>query len=182
MLKVWDWMSGKLLADIPVLSVAESYIKVKAPKRKRGWDDGDGNGDGDADGGADGEQNRKGKGRRGRGKGKSKGKAEARQESAGAEDPSVKAGEAQDADDSGDQPMATPDANPPPSEEDKATSTPEQVLVFVVHKISSVDRGEHGRFLLFNAVGYVIHALARPAPFVNYPVIQRNRDLLLSRV
>ena len=42
MLKVWDWMSGEQVAEVPVLDVVEPYIKVKAPKGRRGWDDGDG--------------------------------------------------------------------------------------------------------------------------------------------
>ena len=140
-LKVWDWMSGKLLADIPVFDVAESYIKVKAPKRKRGWSDEDGDEEGAQDGEAQngkGKGKGKGRGRRARGKGKGKGKetAEAEEEQR-------------------DKPMAEADGGAPVEEkgQDTALNTEDTVLVFVVHKIRSVDRGEHGRFIVFSVVG-----------------------------
>lgn len=138
-LKVWDWMSGKLLVDIPVSSVVEPYIKVKAPKRRRGWDDGDG--DGDGGNGEQGPKGGKGKGRRSRGKGKGKGRTGLREESANAESSGANTGE-----------QTMPDANL--SEDDQTTTgTSEEVLVFVVHKISSVNCGEHGRFIVFSVVG-----------------------------
>ena len=137
-LKVWDWMSGKLLADIPVFDVAEPYIKVRAPKRKRGWSDGDE--DGEAGEGAE-AQGGKGKGRRGRGKGK--GKAQEREASG------------TPVEEQGDQSMAEADPSAPADEGGRAatSSSGETVLVFVVHKIRSVDRGEHGRFIVFSVVG-----------------------------
>ncbi|KAI0793716.1 WD40-repeat-containing domain protein [Fomes fomentarius] len=138
-LKVWDWMSGKVLADIPVSSVVEPYIQVKAPKRRRGWDDGDGDGDGDNE--EQGTKGEKGKGRRSRGKGKGKGKIDFREESANVESSDANTGEEK-----------MPDTN---VNEDvpTTTGTPEEVLVFVVHKISSVNRGEHGRFIVFSIFG-----------------------------
>lgn len=36
-LKIWDWMSGKLLRDIDVFSAVQPFIAVKAPKKKREW-------------------------------------------------------------------------------------------------------------------------------------------------
>lgn len=40
-LKLWDWMSGKLLCDIDVFSAVQPFIAVKAPKKKREWKDED---------------------------------------------------------------------------------------------------------------------------------------------
>lgn len=37
MLKIWDWMSGKLLRNIDVFSAVQPFIAVKAPKKKREW-------------------------------------------------------------------------------------------------------------------------------------------------
>ncbi|KAL1667097.1 FAD dependent oxidoreductase-domain-containing protein [Schizophyllum commune] len=59
-LRVWDWMTGTIVRDIPVLDVVEPTIKVKSLKRKWG-DDGEGSaprkkkrkGKGKAKGGAD---------------------------------------------------------------------------------------------------------------------------------
>ncbi|KAG2150299.1 WD40-repeat-containing domain protein [Suillus bovinus] len=36
-LKLWDWMSGKLLRNIDVLSAVQPFIAVKAPKKRREW-------------------------------------------------------------------------------------------------------------------------------------------------
>jgi tRNA (guanine-N(7)-)-methyltransferase subunit TRM82 len=36
-LKLWDWMSGKLLRNIDVFSAVQPFIAVKAPKKKREW-------------------------------------------------------------------------------------------------------------------------------------------------
>ncbi|KAG0705553.1 WD40-repeat-containing domain protein [Suillus ampliporus] len=41
MLKLWDWMSGKLLRNIDVFSAVQPFIAIKAPKKKRGWKDDD---------------------------------------------------------------------------------------------------------------------------------------------
>ncbi|KAI0709668.1 WD40-repeat-containing domain protein [Cerioporus squamosus] len=141
MLKVWDWMSGKLLAN----------ITVKAPKRRRGSGDGDGDAEGD---GADGEQKKgKGRGRRSRGKGKGKGKEEVREDSADVEQVEDAAATKADATPE-DSPMPEASAEEPGKVSAQAASaTPEEVLVFVVHKIASADRGEHGQFIVFNAVG-----------------------------
>ncbi len=146
MLKVWDWMSGKLLANVAVFPAVEPYIKVKAPKRRRGSD---GDGDGDGDGG----EQKKGKGRRHRGKGKGKGKEEPREDSADVEQ--VEGAAAPKANETPEHsPMPDATAQETGSGDVQANSAaPEEVVVFVVHKISSADRGEHGRFIIFNAVG-----------------------------
>ncbi|KAG2123847.1 WD40 repeat-like protein [Suillus clintonianus] len=36
-LKLWDWMSGKLLRNIDVFSAVQPFIAVNAPKKKRDW-------------------------------------------------------------------------------------------------------------------------------------------------
>lgn len=47
MLKIWDWMTGKVRREIPVLHAVEPFIKVKAPKRtpRRFEEGGEDNGD-----------------------------------------------------------------------------------------------------------------------------------------
>ncbi|KAG1728050.1 WD40-repeat-containing domain protein [Suillus paluster] len=40
-LKLWDWMSGKLLRNIDVFSAVQPFIVVKPPKKKREWKDED---------------------------------------------------------------------------------------------------------------------------------------------
>ncbi|KAI0352084.1 WD40 repeat-like protein [Trametes cingulata] len=153
MLKIWDWMSGKLLSEVSVFDAVEPRIKVKAPKSRRGWS----NEDGDADeGAAEAKAKGKGKGRR-KGKGK-KGAEDVREESADVEpqrDASHEQSEAP-AESGGDVPMAEGDAASATAE-DKAQATsgsPDDFqLVFVIHRIQTADRGERGRFIVFNAVG-----------------------------
>ncbi|KAJ7307093.1 WD40 repeat-like protein [Mycena albidolilacea] len=47
MLKIWDWMTGKVKREIPVLHAVEPFIQVKAPKRtpRRFEEGGEDNGD-----------------------------------------------------------------------------------------------------------------------------------------
>ncbi|TBU30168.1 WD40 repeat-like protein [Dichomitus squalens] len=146
MLKVWDWMSGRLLANISIFNVAEPYIRVRAPKRKRGWSEGDE--DGETGEGAQ-PQKGKGKGRRGRGKGK--GKVNQNADAGGKEREAC----GTPAEERGDQPMADADTGEPADESNRpaASASEETVLAFVVYKIQSVDRGEHGRFIVFSVVG-----------------------------
>ena len=152
-------MSGKLIADIPIFDVVEPLIRVKAPKRKRGWNDEDGEAD-EGEGGdvQKGKGKGKGKGRRARGKVKGKAKESAEAEKARDQDGSGPTEE------QGDQPMAEADAGAREEEKDQdaAPASEDTVLVFVVHKIRSVDRGEHGRFIIFSAVGCVFSALFVP--------------------
>ncbi|KAI0369855.1 hypothetical protein BV20DRAFT_996374 [Pilatotrama ljubarskyi] len=152
MLKMWDWMSGKLLSEVSVFDAVKSHIKVKAPKWRRGWN----NEDGDADeGAAEGKAKGKGKGRR-RGKGK-KGAEDVREESADVEtqEDAPQEQSKAPAESSGDVPMGEGDA--PAPAEDKAPAAPgssdDSQLVFVVHRIHTADRGERGRFIVFSAVG-----------------------------
>lgn len=141
-------MSGKLLADITVFPTVEPYIKVKAPKRRRGWSDGDEDGEGEGGHGA--QKKGQGRRRRNRGKGKGKDQEEAREDSVDVQqvqDVAVpKANE-----EHVDSPM--PDAAAPELGKDDVQSATAEVVVFVVHRIASVDRGDDGRFIVFNAVG-----------------------------
>ncbi|PIL25327.1 hypothetical protein GSI_13216 [Ganoderma sinense ZZ0214-1] len=140
-------MSGELIADIPVFDVAKPFIRVKAPKRKRGWSDEDGEAD-EGDGGEAQKGTGKGKGRGRRARRKAKASAQA--EKGKDRDGSGAADEGE-----GDQPMAEADAVAPAEEKGRDAAPPaeESVLVFVVHKIRSVDRGEHGRFIIFTVIG-----------------------------
>ena len=36
-LKIWDWMTGKVQAEVEVWSIVQSFIKVEGGKRGRGW-------------------------------------------------------------------------------------------------------------------------------------------------
>ena len=47
-LKLWDWMSGEHLGDIPILKTVEPYIAVRPPKGRADQGDEDGE-----EGGAD---------------------------------------------------------------------------------------------------------------------------------
>ncbi|KAI0773221.1 hypothetical protein BD413DRAFT_540191 [Trametes elegans] len=150
-LKVWDWLSGKALSEIAVSQAVEPYIKVRAPKWRHGWNDGDGEGE---EGAAEGKGKGKGKGRR-KGKGKKADQelpaqdASAEQEGLSGSQTPVPAGENTDI------PMVGTDT--PSSTEDGSHNAPknsdETNLVFAVHRIQTVDRGEHGRFVVFSAVG-----------------------------
>ncbi|KAJ7180880.1 WD40 repeat-like protein [Mycena filopes] len=71
MLKVWDWMSGKVKREIPVLDAVAPFIKVRPPKRtpRRFEDDG---GEDDGDGEDSKKRSRKGKARAKRTRGEDK--------------------------------------------------------------------------------------------------------------
>ncbi|TFK74993.1 WD40 repeat-like protein [Pluteus cervinus] len=45
-LKIWDWKSGRLQYEIPIVDLVEPFIKMTPPKRKKGEDDNDGEGRG----------------------------------------------------------------------------------------------------------------------------------------
>lgn len=37
-LKVWDWMSGALVRDVPIQDAVMRFMKVPAPKQRQAWD------------------------------------------------------------------------------------------------------------------------------------------------
>ncbi|KAI9062584.1 hypothetical protein FKP32DRAFT_1573444 [Trametes sanguinea] len=144
MLKVWDWMSGKLLSEVAVFDAVEPFTKVKAPKWRKPWHVGDGDEDDDAT-----EGKPKGKGRR-RGKGK-KGAEEAREQSADVEQ--QQEGTLKPTEPNADVEMAESRADTPATPQIAKDGSEDQRLVFAVQKIQSIDRGEHGQFVIFSAVG-----------------------------
>ncbi|KAH9926247.1 WD40-repeat-containing domain protein [Epithele typhae] len=136
-LKVWDWMTGALFVDVPVQEVAEPFVVVKAPKRRRDWSDGDDGGGGGGDEAEEGQPQKKGKGRRRRrGKDKAQHSAAEKEGSVDAEGETEKADNVADGEDV-----------------DVSVGFPEAVLVFVVNKIQSVNRGSDGCHILFSVVG-----------------------------
>ncbi|TFY60518.1 hypothetical protein EVJ58_g5100 [Rhodofomes roseus] len=139
-LKMWDWMSGEVVADVPIADVVEPYIKVKAPKGRRGWDDGD-----NEEGGA-GENQPARRRRRGR---KAQGKGKDVEEGSTEGTPVVEDGEAEGSAASGEAAQEAP-------EDDAEMAVPEEDVdktVLVIYKIRSCDQGRHGKFVLFSAVG-----------------------------
>ncbi|CDO68396.1 hypothetical protein BN946_scf184815.g43 [Trametes cinnabarina] len=149
MLKVWDWMSGKLLSEINVFDAVEPFIKVKAPKWRKPWHAGD---DDDDERGSEGKSKGKGKDKR-RGQGKQTSEeareqsADAQQQQAGSSDRVESVTQAADV------VMTETRADRPAISRPANESSEAERLVFAVHRIQSVDRGEHGRFVLFSAVG-----------------------------
>ncbi|KAG6821219.1 hypothetical protein H0H93_004041 [Arthromyces matolae] len=78
-LKIWDWMNGKVKREIEIWDVVERYIRVKASRRKRGeWAEEEGSGKGGK---------RKARGKKSKGKGKKK--EETKEEEEGADDDEV---------------------------------------------------------------------------------------------
>lgn len=145
-LKLWDWMSGEQIVEVPIWEAVEPYIRVKVPKGRRGWNDGE-----DDEGGAT-ENNvarRKKRGRKGRGKGAGSGQKEGSVEGTPTADDGL--GEANAGDGDGDAEMTPGPAGGRAQSEVGTQETDKTVLV--IHKISSFDLGEHGRLLVFSAVG-----------------------------
>ncbi|KAL1945160.1 hypothetical protein VTO73DRAFT_2780 [Trametes versicolor] len=151
-LKFWDWMSGKLTGEVCIFDAVKPHIKVKAPKWRHGWNDGEGE-----DGPSESKAKGKGKGKR-RGKGK-KGSADATEETAEADQQadggSGNHAEAPPAASEEDVPMTEASGPTPVSSVAQARPgvSENSQLVFAVHRIHSVDRGEHGRFVVFSVIG-----------------------------
>lgn len=145
-LKLWHWMSGEQIAEVPILEAVEPYIKVKAPKGRRGWNDGE------DEEGRPSENNvarRRKRGRKGRGKGAGADQKEASVEGTPAAEDGPRetnAGEGE-----GDVEM-TPGLTEERVQSETGTQETDKI-VLVLHKIISFDLGEHGRFLVFSAVG-----------------------------
>ncbi|KAL0955291.1 hypothetical protein HGRIS_004181 [Hohenbuehelia grisea] len=126
MLKVWDWMSGSLLFEIPILDAVTPYIHVRPPKRKRGWDEGN-----DEEGTTSkGRRRRRGKGR--------------------AADPASSAATGPEAADEN----LLPDAAPDNAMDEASESAPNYQgrTTLVIHKIDSIESND-GNYLVFSAVG-----------------------------
>lgn len=150
MLKVWDWMSGKLLSEISILDTLEPHIKVKAPRGKREREDGDNE---------DGNERSRNIGRRKRGR---KGKARAQEiEQPIDEADQTESGLPPEDVDMAPEELASEDqsgaADAPIDLEDVGSTAHGEQTVLVVHKIQSVDLSSNGqgRHLVFSAVGSV---------------------------
>ncbi|CAK5283187.1 unnamed protein product [Mycena citricolor] len=124
-LRVWDWMSGKLLREIPILDTIEPFIRVFPGKKSKSPEDDDGEGN------ADGKKKKK-KGR----KAKVKDRAAARENAILVdEQPEDDLEEEEKADGALDE------------------SSNEKVKVLVVQRIESLRTPEGGNYLVFSAVG-----------------------------
>ncbi|KAG5647492.1 hypothetical protein DXG03_009429 [Asterophora parasitica] len=124
-LKIWDWMTGAVKHEIQLWDAVEPYIRVSAPKRRRGDDDDEAP-----------EAKRKGRGKKAKGKGKAK----------GAQAGAAKAGDDEPAEEAKEEVVAAAPAvkNGPTMELDERV---EKVLV--IQKIDSAP----SRQILFSAVG-----------------------------
>ena len=153
-LKVWDWLSGKILNEVPILETIEPFIKVKPPKSK-GW------GIENDDDGSSNPVRRQGKGRRRKGKGKEKEQQVVEQGgNITVEDDKVEEDEVQGkTTESASVDVEMVDAEPTTTKEveDGIEMAPElsetERKTLVMNRIDSVDRGAAGRFILFSAVG-----------------------------
>lgn len=143
-LKLWDWMFGEQVAEVPMLEIVEPYMRVKAPKNRRGRTDGEDAEDGTAENNV---VRKKKRGRKGRGKGTA-GRKEEGTPAAEGEPGEENAGE--------DAPEGDLEMDPVAAEggaqSEEGTQEPDKT-VLVIHKIDSLDLAEHGRLLLFSAVG-----------------------------
>ncbi|KAI0918072.1 hypothetical protein AcV5_002850 [Taiwanofungus camphoratus] len=149
MLKVWDWMSGALLSEIPVYESVKSYIKVRAPKTK--WDREEGEG-----GSVPAENTRQRmRGRKGKGKDRKGGEVEGTPEIDEQEDPDPGVTALSEGVDEGAATLQARESSASLREGDAhpSSSLHSDRLVFVLHKIRSLDLGARGRFLIFSAVG-----------------------------
>lgn len=145
-LKLWDWMSGEHLGDVPVLQAVEPYIVVRPSKGRVNQSEEDDEGEGtSAERGK-----RQGKSKKGKGRGKDKGQADV-----GAVTEEVVPVEAVES--PVDVAMGDAGGEGKSEEQDVGTagsSRPEeQPLVLVIRRIASVDASDEGQFAVFCAVG-----------------------------
>lgn len=131
MLKVWDWSSGKLKYNIPILDVVKPFIKVLPQKSKDAW------ASATSENGPTQLQ-----GRKGRAKAK---KAKEDAQAAAAASPSLPDVAKQTTEDA-------PTATEP--RETEGAFKPETDPVLAIQKIITVDVPSSGRRILFSAVGF----------------------------
>ncbi|KAF8659894.1 hypothetical protein AX16_001778 [Volvariella volvacea WC 439] len=125
MLKVWDWMNGKLLQEISIIEAVIPFIKVTPPKRKRGWNESE-------EGGSSKRKFRKGK----KGKGKQREGSPAEAENVD-DDTAIKGEE---------------DAERQETSANVGGSSGQEEKALVVYKIDSIADGAEMR-LIFSVVG-----------------------------
>ena len=150
-LKLWDWMSGEHLTDIPIIQTVEPFITVRPPKGRMNQSEEDDE-EGDSVEKAD---KAKAKGKRGRGKGKGKAPVGVEEQDT---ERVVRVEEVEDVEDI----TVAQEAEGPKNEEPArdlvtipAAEPEESPLVLVVHRIASTEIPGQGRFVLFTAVGCV---------------------------
>ena len=142
-IKVWDWMSGELLTDIPIEETVNPFIVVKAPKGKRGW----------AEDGDDEQQRAEKPGRR-RGKGRRKGATGTEHLTGDEKAADVEAGEQDSREETPETRLEISSGQVGEQTTGNAQSVEEtERVVLALHRIDSVDLASHGRYFVFNAVG-----------------------------
>lgn len=131
-MRVWDWLSGKQLEEIPIQDAVEPYIVIKRIIGKNRWEENEGGGDEE-----EGSGKKKGKGRKGRkGKGKQVQASEAVVEDGDEPEPAEeKEGDAMDVD----------------AKEDEVKPQPQKILA--VRRIESVAL-DSTTYIVFNTIGY----------------------------
>ena len=130
-LKVWNWMEGKVVYEIDIGEAVMPFVKVT--RKKSGWGEGDSDGEGEGNGpGANSKKRRKGKNKKGTDNVEPE--SNARAENDKPEDMQVD-----------DQPSS--EQNPEDKEE---TSPPSPLLA--IQKISTLESGSR-KFLVFSAHG-----------------------------
>lgn len=139
MLKIWDWMTGALKHEVPVLSAVEPYIAVRASRNRRWFE---------ADTGEGGQTEKMG-GRAKRGKrGKGKNKQDLGKE---VQDPEVEVVREEDA-------AARPTSadvtreDTPADAAETSNAQNEGEKVLVIRRVESLE-SEDGTYIVFSAVG-----------------------------
>jgi tRNA (guanine-N(7)-)-methyltransferase subunit TRM82 len=134
MLKIWDWITGTVKYEIPILADVKPFIKVRAPKRKRGDDD------------SDGEETPEG--RRGR---RRKGKGKEMEKNAEIAEPDV---DEQAEDHPARENLPSGPLNLNTKHPDVGESIDMSEIVLVLHKIDTLET-DQGNHIIFSAVGFV---------------------------
>lgn len=142
--KVWDWMTGKIKAEVEVWSTVQKFVKARGYKKTRGNWGGGNNNDADEEGGPKTRKERRTRNRQG------KGKQNAEADRVDVEEPDVE----------------EPDAEAASSGVEETKHITSELglaeageLVQVIHKIDSFESGA-GQHILFSAVGFVFICVA----------------------
>jgi tRNA (guanine-N(7)-)-methyltransferase subunit TRM82 len=127
--KVWDWISGRLRWEVSVWELVEQFVGVDRVGGKSG------EGEGESEGGTgEGENSRKKRGKKQDKKGKAKAKSKGKEDD-------VKADEV--ASENRDEVSVS------------LEDTPQSSKVLVIQQIESISTARSGTYILFSAVGYV---------------------------
>lgn len=155
-LQCWEWISGLKHITIPIADVVQPFIKVRPPKG-RPWSSG---GDGE-DGESIGDEKpgrKKGKGKRKKGKRQSEEPAEGEGEAVEGAGDELRG-------DSRTEDVVMDDPAPAPPEESVTQDgsplldqvmTEDELPVLVINRIETVVTPDGSKWIVFNAVGYVV--------------------------